>query len=215
MIKAVIFDMDGVIVDSQPGYLEVDMKLLKDLGVDMTKEDYDSYIGTTTAYVWGAIREKFRLKQTTEELVNMERTAYLNYLQQDGNVKPMDGVKETIELLRSKGMKLAVASSSPIKVIEFTVKALKLGSYFDEIVTGDYVKRSKPEPDTFLYAAEKLGVPSNECIVIEDSNNGVIAAKRAGMKCIGYVSPHSGNQDLSSADYIVDSFYKINMDMIK
>lgn len=142
MIKAVIFDMDGVIVDSQPGYLEVDMKLLKDLGVDMTKEDYDSYIGTTTAYVWGAIREKFRLKQTTEELVNMERTAYLNYLQQDGNVKPMDGVKETIELLRSKGMKLAVASSSPIKVIEFTVKALKLGSYFDEIVTGDYVKEA-------------------------------------------------------------------------
>lgn len=215
MIKAVIFDMDGVIVDSQPGYFEVDMKLLKDLGVDMPKEEYDSYIGTKTAYVWGAIKEKYGLKQTTEELVDMERTAYLNFLQQEGNVKPMDGVKETIELLRSNGIKLAVASSSPLKVIEFTMKALKFGPYFDEIVTGDYVKRSKPEPDTFLYAAEKLGVPSNECIVIEDSGNGAIAAKRAGMKCIGYISPHSGNQDLSSADYIVDSFYKIDMNMIK
>lgn len=214
MIKAVIFDMDGVIVDSQPGYWKVDKKLLEELGVDMTKEEYDKFVGCKTAYVWGSIREKYKLKQTTEELVDMQRSSYIKYLQ-EADIKPMDGVRETIEMLQSKGMKLAVASSSPLNVIELTMKALKLKPYFNEIVTGDYVKRSKPEPDTFLYAAEKLGVPSSECIVIEDSGNGVTAAKRGGMKCIGYISPHSGKQDLSRADYIIDSFYKINMNMME
>lgn len=215
MFKAVIFDMDGVIIDSEPIHLKLEQKLLKQLGVHITEEEYNGYIGTTAYYMWKAIRIRHGITKDLEELVKSDREAYYKHLVSNENeVVLVNGVKDFIKELRKNHAKLAIASSSPIEVIEAVARIFQLEEYFDVVVTGDYVEESKPEPDIFLYAAEKLGVLAEECIVIEDSHNGVIAAKKAGMKCLGYINPSSGNQDLHMADLLVDSFSKLSFDKI-
>lgn len=207
MIKAIIFDMDGVIIDSEPLHIKLERELFKNLGLNISHEEHLSFVGSTSHYMWDAVKNKYNLPYTVEELVEADRTKYLNYISSpEGSIKPIDGVNELIKELHSCGLKLAVASSSPIDVIELVVKTLKLDKYFDVLVTGDYVDKSKPEPDIFLYAANKLGVKPDECVVIEDSYNGVQAAKKAGMKIIGFINPNSGKQDLSSADLLISSF---------
>lgn len=211
MIKAFIFDMDGVIIDSEPDHIEFEQEIFKKLGLDISREEHMSFIGSTSHYMWDTLRVKYKLPYTLEQLVEQDRDTYYKHLiSSPSAVKSIDGVIDFIKKLRAEGFKLAVASSSPLEVIETVINILNVSSYFDVIVTGDYVSRSKPAPDIFLYASEKLKVTSNMCVVVEDSHNGVCAAKHAGMKCIGFRNPNSGNQDLSKADMIIDSFEKVD-----
>lgn len=215
MIKAVIFDMDGVIIDSEPAHVKFEKEIFKSLGISVTEEQHMGFVGTTSHYMWETLRVKNELKQSLEELVNNDREQYLEYLKSDKNeVVLIEGVREFIKELHENGVKLAIASSSPLDVIKIVVNRYELQEFFDELVTGDYVDNSKPAPDIFLYAANKLGARPEECIVIEDSCNGTKAAKNAGMKCIGYKNLNSGNQDLSCADITTDSFLKINYSYI-
>lgn len=215
MIKAVIFDMDGVIIDSEPAHVKFEKEIFKSLGISVTEEEHMGFVGTTSHYMWETLRVKNELKQSLEELVNNDREQYLEYLKSDKNeVVLIQGVRDFIRELHENGVKLAIASSSPLDVIKIVVNRYELQEFFDELVTGDYVENSKPAPDIFLYAARKLGARPEECIVIEDSCNGTKAAKNAGMKCIGYKNLNSGNQDLSCGDFITDSFLKINYDFI-
>jgi len=140
----------------------------------------------------------------------MERTSYMDYLLSQENEEPMPGVAELIEELYKNKVKLVVASSASIKNIEIVLKMFNLERFFETKVSGDEVNNGKPAPDIFLYAAKVIGAQPEECIVIEDSKNGVEAAKSAGMKCIGFQNPNSGNQDLSSADMVINSFSEIN-----
>ena len=144
----------------------------------------------------------------------MDREKYYNHLCSIEDINPIEGVYELIESLYENKIKLAIASSSPIKVIELVVKRLKADKFFKAVVQGDDVLRSKPEPDIFLYAAQKLNADPKECAVIEDSKNGVNGAKKAGMRAIGYLNPNSGNQDLSNADLIIKSFKNIEIGKI-
>jgi HAD superfamily hydrolase (TIGR01509 family) len=166
--------------------------------------------------MWEYVINKYNIPHTVDELVEMDRKRYFEYiLKHDDAVKPIEGVDELVKELYSKKMRLAVASSSPIEVIKLVVKRLKLESYFDELVSGDFVKRSKPYPDIFLYASEKLNVVPEKCIVIEDSNNGVMAAKSAGMKVVGFINPNSGNQDINMADVVIRSFSELNYEKLQ
>lgn len=212
MIKAVIFDMDGVIIDSEPIHLEFAMELFKKLGFNMSVEEYSKFVGTTSKYMWDTIKKKYNLENTIEELIEMERNGFFDFLSSpDKVIEPIAYIPELLKALHENNYKIALASSSPIRLIEFIMESLKIRKYFDELVTGDFVKRSKPEPDVFLYAADKLGVLPEECVVIEDSHNGVLAAKNAGMKCIGYKNLNSGNQDISKADKIINSFNELDI----
>lgn len=210
MIRAAIFDMDGVIIDSEPLHLNIEEDIFKKLGISITYEEHNTFIGTTSYYMWDKIRTNHNLTQSLEELVELDRNTYLDFLNDTLDLEPIKGVKELITDLHKNNIKLAVASSSPLNVIEKVLNLFHIRDYFDYIVTGDYVRKSKPEPDIFLYAAEKLDVDPKECVVIEDSHNGVLAAKKANMKCIGYKNPNSGNQDLSKADLTIDNFNNIN-----
>ncbi|ERM92035.1 phosphatase [Caldanaerobacter subterraneus subsp. yonseiensis KB-1] len=203
MIKAVIFDMDGVMIDSEPVHLRLERELFRELGVEITEEEHMTFVGSSSYYMWEKIKERFNLKESVEELVRRDRKRYLDHVLSTGEIIPVPGIQELVKKLFEREYKLAVASSSPIDVIELVVQKLNLKNFFDMLVSGDYVKRSKPYPDIFLYTAEKLRVKPEECVVIEDSYNGVHAAKSAGMKVIGLVNPNSGNQDLSEADFIV------------
>lgn len=211
MIKAAIFDMDGVIIDSEPIYYNLSQKHYKELGITLSQEEYNSYVGTTSFAAWGIFKEKYNLKNTLEELILRASTDYVEYLNLHCNdIKPMEGIEKFIIDLRSRGLKLAIASSSSIEAIETVVRIFGFEKYFDFLVTGESVKRSKPEPDIFLQAAKVLDVMPEDCFVIEDSSNGAKAAKKAGMKCIGFKNLNSGNQDLSMADIIIDSFADID-----
>lgn len=212
MIKAVIFDMDGVLLDSEPLYFESNMGIFRELGFGdkMTMEDYKPFVGAPAWIMWETLKSRFGtavINRPTVELVHYEREKYLKFLRKKcaaGEIVPIPGVIDMLEDLRRSGYKTAIASSSDINVIHTVVDTLGIREYFDFLATGDYVKNGKPAPDIFLYAAKELGVAPKRCAVIEDSHNGVKGAAAAGMYVVGYYNPHSGEQDLSLADVIID-----------
>jgi len=211
MLKAVIFDMDGVIIDSEPTHMKLENATYKKLGIEVTGDEHYSFVGSTSHYMWEALKNKYKLNQTLEELIEYDRSIYFEYLNSDEcEITLIAGVKGLIEELYENGIKLAIASSSPLNVIEAIAKKFQIEEYFEVFVTGDDVKRSKPEPDIFLFASEKLGVSPENCVVIEDSHNGVRAAKKAGMKCVGINSDPTGSQDISMADLEINSFKEVN-----
>ena len=211
MLKAVIFDMDGVIIDSEPTHMKLENETYKKLGIEVTGDEHLSFVGATSHYMWEALKNKYKLSQTLEELIEYERSKYFKYLNSDEcEITLIEGVKELIEDLHENGVNLAIASSSPLNVIEAIAKKFQIEEYFEVFVTGDYVKKSKPEPDIFIFASEKLGVSPENCVVIEDSHNGVRAAKKAGMKCVGFNSDVAGRQDISMADLVINSFKEVN-----
>jgi HAD superfamily hydrolase (TIGR01509 family) len=215
MLKAVMFDMDGVIVDSEPIYYEVEMQIYHELGMDVPDELRYSYVGTKTEDMWSELKEKYLLKQPVEELVKLEAERYRNYITSSDVLKPVPGAIELLQELFEHNISIALASSSFLKDIEMILGLLDIRKYFSVVVGGDEVKKGKPEPDIFEYAVKKLGVSPENCIVIEDSSNGTKAAKAAGIKCIGYKNKNSGSQDLSSADLIIESMEDIDYETLR
>lgn len=214
MLKAVIFDMDGVLVDSEPLHMDVNLVIHKELGIEIPPEEYKKFIGVSNLYKWTTIKEKYHLDLSIEEIVKEERKRVVEYIGK--NLKEsIPGVKELIYGLKSKGVKLAVASSSSRSLINTILKNTGLTDVFSYIISGEEVQRSKPSPDIFLKAAEGLSADPGECAVFEDSKNGTIAAKAAGMYCIGYLNPTSGNQDISISDRVISAYSEITFEDIE
>lgn len=220
MLKAVIFDMDGVLIDSEPLHYEANRLLLeRKFNINLDYEYYKQYIGSTVTYLWEKTRNDLIAEGHSElseydamTLRNMADEIKEELINTDGYME-IDGAPAFVKSLKGR-YKLAVASSSYLKNIERNVNNLDIADCFDELVSGTQVKNPKPSPDIFLLAAERLGVNPNECIVIEDSENGVIAAKAAGMACVGFINENSGNQNLSKADYLFESFDGIDGDFL-
>ena len=126
-----------------------------------------------------------------------------------GEIPGIPGVPEVIKALHEKGYRMAVASSSPQMYIDICIKNLGIESYFELLFSAERVLNPKPAPDVFLAVADLLGVAPEDCLVVEDSRNGSVAAKAAGMTCLGFANPDSGNQDLSAADRIFYPFNKL------
>lgn len=214
MLKAVIFDMDGVIMDSEPIHFIVDREIFKELKVTISEVEHQSFVGTIDHDLWAYIQERFMLDLTVDELIEKKRKRYLDYLETQANEVPIPGVVALIQDLSAHQIKLAVASSASRKNIELVLKLFKLEQFFQVSVCGDDVTKGKPDPAIFLQAALQLGVNSSECAVIEDARHGVWAAKKAGMKCIGFINPHSGKQELSFADLIISDFVNLNYQIL-
>ncbi len=216
MLKAVLFDMDGVLVDSEPVHFAANSKMMQEtFGIELIYDDYRKFIGSTIEKIWKFYREKYNLLDYDwSEL--MEKAESVLYAMVEKNGYPeIEGTKNIIKELKNKGYQLAVASSSPMAKILRNLETLGITQYFDVMVSGMEVENPKPAPDIFLKAAESLGVEPDECIVIEDSRNGVLAAKAAGMAALGFVNPNSGNQDLSDADYLFEDFKNIDEAFIR
>lgn len=213
--KAVIFDKDGVIIDTQPIHYKVFCEFCRDFEWTIGKEEYESFIGTTSIEMFDRIKTKYGVKHSVLELVEMFQLRYVDMIVSLQNEKPISGVDVLIKALHSNGIKLAVASSATRKKIDLVLNMFELQDYFKVTVSGYEVQNSKPAPDIFLSAAKQLGVLPQECVVIEDSANGVIAAKLANMRCVGYQNP-LGKQDLSGADLVINHFMElVDSDFVK
>jgi beta-phosphoglucomutase family hydrolase len=214
LLKAVIFDMDGVIIDSEPFQLIICLKLFKDLNINITEDEYNTFTGVSNTSMWTTLKNKYGMKETVSELVKLQTEAYINYLEANEE-KPIPGVVEILEGLKNNNIKIALASSSPMEGIRLVIDKFQISDYFQAVISGENLKRGKPAPDIFLNAAKMLKVEPEYCTVIEDSNHGVNAAKAAGMKCIGFQNPNSGNQYLEEADLIVNSMEELNFNRVK
>lgn len=212
MIKAVIFDMDGVIIDSEPFHYKIFKEYIwKKFSLIISDEEYSTFIGTTNHYIYATLQEKYNFPGELSSIVAEYEEKCLQYLLSTTTERPIKGVDVLVKNIHQNKIKLALASSSPKKVIKIVLDMFKLDEFFDVTVSGQEVENSKPAPDIFLRVAELLHISPEECLVFEDSRNGVTAAKAAGMKCIGYYNPNSGNQDLSRADKIIETFAEVDI----
>ncbi len=213
--KCIIFDMDGVLIDSEPLHFEFEREVFQSLGIVVSPEVHETFVGTNSRTMWTIIKKTFKLTQTVSDLIDSERKGFLKFLKSRQSIHSIHGVSDFLEKLRYSGFRLVIASSSPQEQIGFILDSCKINEYFPVRISGDDVNNGKPDPEIFLKAAELTGVKPENCLVIEDSKNGVNAAVQAGMKCIGYKNPGSGNQDLTAADLIIDSFDRLTVTLVE
>lgn len=208
-VKAVIFDMDGVIIDSEPIHSRVKMDTFAHFGIPFNAEDLARYMGRTSAAIFKETLAKCgRTDIQPEDMAAYKHAHYLEILQ-SGEIAPVKGSVELIKSLHEAGIPLALATSSNVRVMNTVLDSFGIRPYFTSILSGGELPESKPNPAIYLISAERLGVAPADCLVIEDTTNGILAAKRAGMYCVAYRNPNSGKQDLSEADEIVDSLLEI------
>jgi beta-phosphoglucomutase len=214
MIQTVIFDMDGVIVDTEPVHRYAYFQHFEELNIPVTEEMFTSFTGNSTRNVFQILKEKFQLTQEVEDLIQRKRTIFNNAFDTKKDLELLEGVEELIKDFHQNGMQLIVASSASKVTIARVFNRFNLHQYFSDIVSGEDFPKSKPHPAIFEYAATLSLAPKENCIVIEDSTNGVKAAKAAGIVCIGYNSIHSKDQDLGLADVIVNHFNELSFEKV-
>ena len=181
-IKAIIFDLDGTLVDSEPNYFKSDKKLLEELGIEFTEDMKTKYIGIGSKAMMEEIKERFHINESVEELIVKKNKYYADVAKDNTIVFPE--MLKLLQLLKKNNIPMAVASGSSPEIIEMIISITNLKSYFDVVLSSEEVKRGKPEPDIFIETAKRLGIAPSNCLVLEDSQYGVEAAKSAGMYCI-------------------------------
>ena len=205
-LRAVIFDMDGVIVDSEPRHERAFREVIRELGYsDAEGLCFADYIGRSDRDLWVDFIARYKPSQTIDQLLALKRARVIQILQRE---EPLfDGLPELVEKLASK-YRLAVASGSEQAVVHAVLDFRGLRRFFSAIVSSAEVEQGKPAPDIFLLAAERLGVPTAECCVIEDSKPGIAAAVAAGMQVIAITNTHPA-EELSRAGEVVSTYTEI------
>ena len=215
MIQTVIFDMDGVIVDTEPVHHYAYVQHFRQLNIEVSPEMYASFTGNSTKNIYERLKETYNLAQDVQTLVETKRNLFNDAFDSKEDLYLLDGVEDLIKDLYSNGMKLVLASSSANVTIERIFDRFNLHHYFTHKVSGEDFPKSKPHPAIFLKAAELAQTPVENCIVIEDSTNGIQAAKSANIYCIGYDSFHSKLQDYSKADRVITHFTELDFSVVK
>ena len=214
MIKTVIFDMDGVIVDTEPVHHHAYIRHFEELNIEVDDKMYNSFIGSSTKNIYKYIKEYFQLPHPTEELIGRKRELFNVAFEEATHLKLIDGVLDLIRDLHKNQIQLIVASSSAHVTINAIFKRFNLDQYFSYKVSGEDFPQSKPNPAIFNKAVELSGHQKNECIIIEDSANGIKAANAAGVFVIGYKG-ESLNQDYSLANKVISHFNEISFEEIQ
>ncbi len=216
MIKAVIFDMDGVIVDTEPIYESVNEDFYAKYGIDMQEIDTEKYIGVNLIETWKDLLNNFELKAefkdySLEDIIEDHVHSYYKGLEASNELKLMPGIIEWFKYLKENGYKMIIASSSYQPIIEYIIQEFGLDDFVEGYVDGNAVENGKPAPDIFIKAAEKLGLKNEECLVVEDSEHGISGAKKAGSRVVGFKQRQDAEQDLSKADIVIEEFNKKNL----
>lgn len=212
MIQAVVFDMDGVLLDSEPLHHEVVNDLLAEHGVVVDADQYKTYLGTTLDYTWTDLIRRFNLLGSLNDYRTRYGDAILESYRRHST--PSKGARELVQGLKERGLKLAVASSSRTAWVETALDALGLAAAFDTVVTGDMVTHSKPDPEIYLLAAARLNVEPCACIAIEDAPKGVASARAAGMTVIGVRTPYTVHLTLDGATAVLDDLSQFDYGLV-
>lgn len=213
MLEAIIFDMDGVLVDSEYTYFQSKSQILKEAGHEVEESYHFQFMGTTSEYMWEQMKQEFSLPLSVPEYVQ-EMTALRQAMIKRDGVRVIPHVQAFVKRLSEAGLKLAVASSSSLAEIKVNLAEIGVAEYFSEVVSTEEVKHSKPAPDVYLAAAERIGVKPENCLGIEDTKNGAGAVHNAGMVCVGFANPVFPLQDLAAADRVVSSFAELDGDSL-
>ncbi|MBP6073143.1 MAG: HAD family hydrolase [Flavobacterium sp.] len=214
MIQTVIFDMDGVIVDTEPVHHYAYYQHFSQLNIEVTDEHYQSLTGNSTRNVFQKLKDHFDLDHEVEHLIQTKRSLFNDAFDTKEDLHLIEGVEDLIKDLHQNGMELIVASSASKVTIDRVFKRFNLYPYFSHIVSGEDFPKSKPHPAIFEHAASLSINPKNQCVVIEDSTNGIQAAHAAGIYCIGYQSVNSKGQDYSLANKVISHFNEIDAEII-
>lgn len=215
MVNSVIFDMDGVVVNTEPLSYAANQELYSDLGINVPDDVYATFTGNSDKNIVQKLKDLYPIKLTNEELLQEKYRYYYKAFDATTDDLLMPGVKDLIINLHQNGMRLILASSSSKKKIGKVFDRYGLHPYFTHIVSGEDFEFSKPNPAIFIEAVAQSGFPKEQCIVIEDSTNGIKAAKAAGIYCIAYQNDHSMGQDTSLADKVITDFTMLDYNVVK
>ncbi|MEG0240618.1 HAD family hydrolase [Anaerorhabdus sp.] len=206
-MKAVLFDMDGVLIDSEIFYMEGTLKWMRELGYTGTFEEVCEIIGTTMNVTYEMIVELLEHRYTMEEVRKINVTYFTEHpLEFPAVAKP--GSLELLKRCKELGLQTALCSSSSRKAIDAAVQGCGFGPYLDFIVSGEQFKESKPHPEIYLHAAGELNLKPEDCVVVEDSQYGIEAGKAAGMKVVALCDHRLPNKQ-DEADIIVDHLNEV------
>lgn len=208
MIKAVIFDMDGVIIDSELEYLKKDLEFARSKNPAVKLEDLFGMVGSSREDSWSCLARAIDNGQTWQELRDEFRSSRDVYSEMDYQRIFRPEITGLLEWIREHGLVLALASSTQMPIIQRVLTENHIGHYFKIVVSGAQFKRSKPDPEIYHYTAARLGLPESECLVIEDSTFGVTAAHRAGMKIAALIDERF-QFDQSLADFRMHDLMEI------
>lgn len=215
MVKAVIYDLDDLMVNSAPLHFEAWEVTLNKFGhsfKDLPKGYMTQFMGTRVIDSAIALVRDLNLKVSVETIFKIRNKIFLGMVR--SKLQPMGGLLYSLKLLKKNGFKIALASSATKQYLDFVLKKFNLGEYFDVLVSGDDVRLGKPHPQTYLIACKKLNLKPSECLVLEDATHGIDAAKRAGCKCIGVENSFTPYQDRSKADKILPSLKALTLDIV-
>lgn len=211
-IKAILFDMDGVLVDSEPLQFAAHKEALHHFGIEISKEEYISYGASASSKNFYSKMAELRKKEI--DIPEVQKYKRELYKKSRVQIKIMPGVREFLEKI-SNEYKVAVVSGSSRENVAATLKHAGINQFFKVTVSSDDVENNKPFPDGYLLAAITLGVEPQACLVIEDSINGIIAGKDAGMKCIAVPNEFTKRQDLSKADLVLNSMEELREELLE
>ena len=215
MVKTVIFDMDGVLVNSEPLHHEVSLIQFKDLNIEVTDDIFATFTGNSNKMIYQKLKDRFDLPYQIEDLIFAKNKLFIEAFDKKEDLHLMPDVKDLIVDLHKNGMQLIVASSSEMEIIDKVFERFDLNQYFTHKISGNDFPESKPNPAIFLKAASYSEAPIEECVIIEDSTNGIKAAKAAGIFCIAYKSEGVDTQDQSLADVIIYDYKNLSFEKMK
>ena len=215
MTKALIVDLDGLLVDSEPLWRKVEIRLFRDLGVPLTDEMCRETMGIRVDEAVQHWYDRYPWQgPTVQEVLDQVVQGMIVALRAEG--KTMPGVEGLLALIKTQQWKAAIASSSPPEFIEAAVEQFGLRPYFPVLYSASLEEQGKPHPGVFITAAQKLGVPPTQCIVLEDSANGVLAAKAAQMACIAVPDPLvRQRREFCAADLVLNSLEELTAEMLE
>ena len=208
-LKGVIFDMDGVLVDSEPVHLESTIRMMNDdFGITFTSDDNREFLGSTDRHMYETLKKRHDLSPSSDELIERRKAIYVDMLQSNG-IPWRDGIRELVTDLAAQGLRIGLASSGLRRIIEMILETGNIRTHFGVVVTGDDVIAPKPAPDIYVEAIRQLGLAASSCAAIEDTDVGVRAAKNAGASAIAFPAASTMHMDFSHADVIVRSVGEI------
>ena len=206
MLEAIIFDIEYT-------YFQSKSQILSEAGHEVEDSYHFQFMGTTSDYMWEKMKQEFSLPLSVAEYIQQMTALRQAMIKRDG-IRVIPHVQEFVKGLSQAGLKLAVASSSSLAEIKVNLAEIGLSEYFSEVVSTEEVEHSKPAPDVYLAAAERIGIMPENCLGIEDTKNGTGAVRNAGMVCVGFANPAFPKQDLAFADRVVSSFSELDADSL-